>query len=236
MWAGLGAGGSWGEEGWAGSLGVGDRGRGREFPALPSLASGSNRLSPPPPSRSQWQIVRALEHLHSKLSVIHRGRCPGPTAGGRGGGPRQAPHARSPPCLGQAGGPHSQEEQRGDGLPHAAWAAEWAQCPGRCLRLQAIFCGLSAQSKAGAAELSCFDASSCVRCAEGWVPASSQPLLLSGAPSPHTPRRHSSDLATVVGLLVLRLVLSPRLLRLTPAMCVVCPLQAEWPAGPRGVS
>ena len=82
MWAGLGAGGSWGEEGWAGSLGVGDRGPGREFPALPSLASGSNRLSP---SRSQWQIVRALEHLHSKLSVIHRGRCPGPTAGGGGG-------------------------------------------------------------------------------------------------------------------------------------------------------
>lgn len=32
--------------------------------------------APPRPAR---QIVRALEHLHSKLSVIHRGQCPAPT-------------------------------------------------------------------------------------------------------------------------------------------------------------
>lgn len=28
------------------------------------------------PPRPACQIVRALEHLHSKLSVIHRGQCP----------------------------------------------------------------------------------------------------------------------------------------------------------------
>ena len=34
-----------------------------------------------PSSCSKCQIVRALEHLHSKLSVIHRGQCPGRPAG-----------------------------------------------------------------------------------------------------------------------------------------------------------
>ena len=29
-----------------------------------------------PTSHPKHQIVRALEHLHSKLSVIHRGQCP----------------------------------------------------------------------------------------------------------------------------------------------------------------
>lgn len=31
-----------------------------------------------PASPTPIQIVRALEHLHSKLSVIHRGQCPPP--------------------------------------------------------------------------------------------------------------------------------------------------------------
>lgn len=47
-----------------------------------------------PSSCSKWQIVRALEHLHSKLSVIHRGQCPGRPGEGPG-----CSHTRSCPVL-----------------------------------------------------------------------------------------------------------------------------------------
>lgn len=37
------------------------------------------------PASPPIQIVRALEHLHSKLSVIHRGQCPPSAAEAQGG-------------------------------------------------------------------------------------------------------------------------------------------------------
>lgn len=79
----------------AGCVSKGDGAGGARAGGVTALSWLVHRKPHPLCSLPCAQVVRALEHLHSKLSVIHRGQCPP----GHQGGPQAAPRAWSQPVL-----------------------------------------------------------------------------------------------------------------------------------------
>lgn len=94
--------------GWGVDVGEGTDGLGGRLMAVIVDSAGvTSVLSLPCPS-PECQIVRALEHLHSKLSVIHRGQYP---AAGQGERPAGSSQTRFRPGLrGAWASPCFQEE------------------------------------------------------------------------------------------------------------------------------